>query len=69
MGQRNATTNSGKHPFDRIDCWVNGDFDFLLDKNYGTRYHNWVLKTKEKAKKQHEKHNKQNSLYYPNNRK
>lgn len=69
MGQRNATTNSGKNPVDRSDTWASGHFDFLLKPGISDSYRARILAIKNDAINRHEKHNKQNSLHYPNNRK
>lgn len=69
MGKVNRTTNAGKNPFDRIDLWANGYWDFLLTKNYGDVYRNNIVKWKAEADEKHSRHKKECDLHYPNERK
>lgn len=59
----------GKNPVDRFDLWATGHFDFLLDRNYGPKYRQWVLNQIETAKRQYAKFKKQVANHYPNERK
>lgn len=67
--KHNSTTNAGKHPYLRFDLWATGHFDFLLERNYGDKFRQWVKSEKQKADRQFAKFKKQVDSHYPNERK